>query len=286
MILLAMAAVSAGAYSQAHGVQAGAKVGANMWSGTDLKSQVGLTYGIEAAYTCRWTINRDIALGPKVGAAFVHSAGGLGKDDLYEQFVNTDYLRNEMAYTVQGSVKQKFSNWQLEVPLMLSMNIHNALINVGAKFMYLVSGQYEQTLSDNLITATYTAYHVDVTNELITGVVTPEQTSFKGDSYLPKMHVLLGVEAGYQWEVADKHFIGLMAYFNYGVWSSNSTVDKAEQLIEVGEINRGAYPVAPVRVNQLQSVYSPKVNYIDFGVKLIYQFEYSDYHYHGWHRGQ
>lgn len=277
-------AISVQAFSQAHGIEAGARLGGNMWQTSDLTSKIGFTYGIDVAYSCRWTLKEQVQIGPRVGLSLAHSAGGFSKDDINEQFVNTDYLGNAMAYTIHGSAEQSLSNWQAEVPVMLSMNIYNVIVNVGAKMVYILSGKAEQTLSDNMITATYTAYHVDVTNELITGLMSPDYKSMTFDHNLPKLHAMISAEIGYRWEVAEQNFIGLAAYFNYGIWSNSSTNEATGHLVYVDPISNPVNPVASVHVGQLQTAYSLKANYMDFGIKLYYQFEYSDYKYHGWHR--
>lgn len=275
--------ISVGARAQAHGLQVGVRGGANLWQGSELKGSAGLSYGLDLSYTCRWFTTNDFSFGPKIGISIVHSAGGFKKDDIYEQFTNYDYLGHPMAYTVRAAAKQTFSQWQAEIPVMLSLNINHFILNLGGKFVYMFSGKTDQTIQSADIIAQYTEYKVDVRNELLTGLLSQDQRNLSTDSDLPKIHVLVGAEIGYEWEVAEQHFVGLALYANYALWSNNQE-RSAYSFITIDPISDPSYPVAPVRTHPLQSVYSSKMHYMDFGLKLYYQFEYSDYHFHGWHR--
>ena len=281
---LLLMVMSISAYGQSHGVQVGARAGGNLLTGSnDVQSLIGGQAGVDVSYSIRWTVGGDIGIGPKIGVGFSRTGGGVAKNDIYETFTNVDYLGHPMDYTVTAQAEQRYQHLQVEVPLMLSLQLHRFIINIGGKFLYTVSGTTNQTITKWDITALYTEYNVPVHNEVITGVLSDEQARYTGQSNLPKMRALVGAEIGYEWEVGDCHFVGLSAYFDYGVWAGEG-ISSAGPFISVSPIINPANPQAEVRVGLLQPIYSPKVGYMDFGVKVYYQFESQDKSYYGLHK--
>ena len=286
ILTLFLLGLSLSAYSQAHSVQAGLKGGGNLWlGGSEVQSTIGGNFGVDVSYSCRWSLPKECAIGPKVGVGFSRAGGGVAKDDILENFTNTDYLGHPMEYTISAKAQQKYQQLQVEVPLMLSLQLHRVIVNVGGKFMYVVNGTTNQTISECDITALYAEYNVAVHNEVVTGILGDEQKSYVGTSMLPKIRVLVGAEIGYEWEIGDGSFIGLVGYFDYGVWASQDagTSTSGARFIDVSPINDPSDPAAQVRAGILQDSYCAAIGYMDFGLKLYYQFESQDRSYYGLH---
>lgn len=282
--VLILTAMSIEVYGQSHGVQVGVRAGGNLLTGSnEVQSLIGGQAGVDVSYSIRWTVGSDMGMGPKIGVGFSRTGGGVKKDDIYETFTNTDYLGHPMDYTVTAQAEQRFQHLQIEVPLMLSLQLKRFIINIGGKFLYTVSGTTNQTINKWDITALYREYNVPVHNEAVTGVLRDDQLRYAGQSALPKMRVLIGAELGYEWEVGDYSYVGLSAYFDYGVWAGEG-VSSSGPFISVSPIVNPSAPIAQVQVGLLQPIYSPKVGYMDFGVKIYYQFESQDRSYYGLHK--
>lgn len=188
---------------------------------------------------------------------------------LHEQFTNTDYLGNEMDYSVRTKINSHSRQAQMEVPLLFALRFYGVFINVGPRLMMPIGGTSSSDIEALDIVAYYPKYDVSVRNALVTGRSQPTPYAVEYDNTdLPKLNILCGIEVGYDW-FFRRGSVGICAFADIAVWHTEKDVKR--QLVEVGAINNPSYPVAPVNVLPLSSVL-PEQRYVAFGLRLHYAF--------------
>jgi hypothetical protein len=189
-----------------------------------------------------------------------------------QQYNNIDYLGNQMDYTTSGDIHISQHQLYASIPLMFALRSNEFVWNIGVRLQTALYQSGKQKLSNPQIHAYYPRYDVTVTNELITGVVAEEQLSMPLELPSISLECLAAMEIGYEHQIyRTKNAIGILAYFNVGVWNSLPKAT-ANPIIQVAPITDMNHPVPEVKVND--AYHSLLTSYIpmQFGVKLYYAF--------------
>ena len=189
-----------------------------------------------------------------------------------EQYSNVDYLGNQMDYTTSGVVDITQNQLYASVPLMFALRSNGFVCNLGVRLQMPFYQIGKQQLSNPLVQAYYPKYDVTVTNELITGIVADNQlsTPLEFPSILLECHAAM--EIGYEHEIKNKNSaIGVLAYFNMGVWNSLPKATGAP-IIQVAPIMDKNNPVPTVTVNNAYNALLTSFIPMQFGLKVYYAF--------------
>jgi hypothetical protein len=182
----------------------------------------------------------------------------------------------DIDYTLKADeVKENDGQIQLEVPLMFSLIHNNGLFfNIGPKFMIPVYTPYKQNIKNPDINAYFPTEGVNVSNEVITGLVQDNQLNTKGtdNGTQFKINVMLTAEIGYEWKFQNGHSLGLGAYANYSVFNSFKNQGVNKSLMDVTPPSSTG--IANVDILSATSTYAEKLGYFDAGIKLAYHFNF------------
>ena len=208
--------------------------------------------------------NVDLGFNAGVGAGY----GGMGvRRTSKNGFITTDYLGNMIVYETTAEYKLKEDFVRLDLSLFFSLKAKGFVMNIGPRFVMPFATSSSLTIEEATILARYADYAVTLNNEKITGVL-PTPYRQQMDAVLPKYHLVMALEAGYEWKIED-NAVGLQAFGDFGVWNSGRKVPDAE-LLEIGPITAGEDPSAKVTVNtdHLSSFYLLH----SFGLRAYYAF--------------
>lgn len=177
-------------------------------------------------------------------------------------------------YTVSADqVDEQDGQLQLEVPLMFSLLTDKGFFfNIGPKFVLPVYRHYNQGITTPDINAYFQEEGVNVSNEVITGLVTDDQLKTKGKWSGSKLNVMVTAELGYEWALRNGGALGLGVYANYSVYDLYKNDTSNKSLIHVTAPS-SASP-ATVDVLSATDTYTKGLGYFDCGLKLIYHFQF------------
>ena len=249
-------------------------------STADVRSGLGGVGGVDLRYTFYSCIGTT-GIGFTVGAGFGYGSTAL-KGTNTDQYTNMDYLSNRIDYTIDSKFRQTDKFAQANASLMLALCFGNFTLNIGPRFMLPISPSSNLTIEEAHINAYYPTYDVNVTDQMITGVLATPYTQ-SVSSFLPKYNVLMGAEIGYEFGITDKTFLGFQLYADIAVWSQLSPITKNEvnralaaenhqsPLLSVSPITDPSNPVPEVSVNSLNGQISG-MRYVDFGLRAYVAF--------------
>ena len=230
---------------------------------------------LDLQYAHYWTKeNRPVDLGIIVGLGVGYAQSGM------KAAVDTAYTVStsdgDIDYTLKADeVKENDGQIQLEVPLMFSLIHEKGLFfNIGPKFMIPVYTPYKQNIKNPDINAYFPAEGVNVSNEVITGLVQDNQLNTKGtdNGTQFKINVMLTAEIGYEWKFQNGNSLGLGAYANYSVFNSFKNQGVNKSLMDVTPPSSTG--IANVDILSATSTYAEKLGYFDAGIKLAYHFNF------------
>lgn len=264
--------MSSAALAQTNGAAFGIFGGASWWKANgDLTNTPGATFGFEIDYVGRAALSSNTELGAKLGLAIGFASASHQLTNYTEQYTNQDYYPENLDYTITADTyKQKQKQWQLMVPVMLSLKTHGVVLNVGAKMMYLLTQNRQLDVTNAHINVYYPDFDVPTIDYLATGRLPGFKDHQSGTGNMPKLSVLLAGEIGYEWTLSNASYIGLVAYVDYSVWNNYSNTPAGHRLIDVAPILNKEYPVPDIKVNYLTDTYADKVNYLSVGVRFYY----------------
>ena len=254
----------------------GVRGGGQMWlpsaaTGVTAKVQSGLGYtgALDLRYTYYGEVANNVSLGVGIGFGAGYGTTAL-KGTNTDVFSNTDYLGNQLDYTVTAAFRQTDQWVKGEASLLFAMRFGGVTVNIGPRFMMPFAASRLLTITQSTIDAYFPQYNVHVVNELTTGVL---QTPFvrKENVSLPQYNLLLAAEIGYEWAF-DAHIVGVQAYMDCGVWNINSSAAlQLTRLIFVSPITDATNPPPTVTVASPE-MYVTGRRYLDFGIRVYYAF--------------
>ncbi len=177
-------------------------------------------------------------------------------------------------YTVSADqVNEQDGQLQLEVPIMFSLLTDKGFFfNIGPKFVLPVYRHYNQGITTPDINAYFQEEGVNVSNEVITGLVTDDQLKTKGKWSGSKLNVMVTAELGYEWALRNGGALGLGVYANYSVYDLYKNDTSNKSLINVTAPSSSS--PATVDVLSATDTYTKGLGYFDCGLKLIYHFQF------------
>ena len=233
------------------------------------KGAFGVAGSVDIRYTFYGQVGQDVGVGFALGAGVGYGTTGLQGTNV-DRFTNSDYLNNQLDYTVTSAFRQTEQFVRTEASLMMAFRFRNVTLNIGPRLMMPFAVNGSMSLKDVTISAYYPRLDVTVTNELITGYLETPYTQPIQPS-LPKYNVLMGVEIGYEWHFSERHGLGIQVYANCGVWN-NYVTQPAGQMVSVSAISNAAQPLPVVSVNGVTEGLLSGRRYLDFGLRAYYAF--------------
>ncbi len=212
-------------------------------------------------------VNPGILTGVSIGWA--QSALKSGIDTAYT--VST--VDGNIDYTITAeNVKENDGQLQVEIPIMFTMIAEKGFfLNVGPKVIIPVFSHYNQNITNPDINAYFPTEGVNVSNEVITGLVQDNQLKTNGKWNTSKVNVMLTAELGWEWILKNEHSIGLGVYGNYSVYDLYNNTTHNKSLINVTAPSAGP---AIVDVLSATDTYAKGMGYFDCGLKLVYHFNF------------
>ncbi len=225
-----------------------------------------------AHYWSKEGLPMDLGIIAGLGIGYSQSGMRAAVDTAYT--VTTD--DGNIDYTLKADeVKENDGQIQLEVPIMFSLIHENGLFfNVGPKFMLPVYTPYNQTIHNPDINAYFPEEGVNVSNEVVTGLVRDNQITTKGsdNGNQCKINIMLTAELGYEWRFANGHSLGLGAFANYSVYNSFKNQGQNVSLMDVTAPSSSSS--ATVDILSATKTYAERLGYFDAGIKLAYHFNF------------
>lgn len=209
-------------------------------------------------------------LGIKTGVSLVFARNPL-QSDATRLYATSDPEGTEMQYEVYADdVKEHDGQLQLEIPLMFSLLHKGLFFNIGPKFMIPLYAPYRQKIDNATIIARYPQYGgYPITDEVITGVATPDVMDTKGTWDRSKFDIMIGAEIGYEWEL-KRGALGLGVFADYSVFNTFKNDPAKENLLRVS-VPDVETPAVVSAVSATDN-FASRIGYFDVGVKLIYNF--------------
>ncbi len=236
----------------------------------EVKPGIGGAGALDLRYSFYGDLSNNFELGFGLGVGFGYGTTAL-KGTSTDTYSNTDYLGNQMDYTVTSKFKQQDKFAKIDLALLCAMRFGGVTLNIGPRLMMPISATRSFTIHEANIDAYYPTYNVHVVNQLITGKLETPYTQ-ASPSYLPTYHLLLGMELGYEWSLNNTNAIGVQAYADIAVWSSSITYPlSSDPLIQVAPITNADNPVPTVEVGSIEAFVSHQ-RYVGFGLRAYYAF--------------
>ncbi|MGN0227267.1 MAG: hypothetical protein ACI4AI_04300 [Paludibacteraceae bacterium] len=257
------------ACAQPHYISVGLRGGAGTFLAKgDVKTSWQPNAWVDANYSYLWQV-KDYQLGITTGLDFGYLSGAYSASHT-DQFTNIDYLGQTIVYTnTVGSVYEHTQGFAMEIPALFALHYKGLIFHVGLKLQVPLWYQYRQTMRDLSISAYYADYDVPVQNELVTGELPQDEFVQTGKRDVADVSLLLSTDIGYEWQVADRDWIALQAWFDgspYGHTAGNAT----QHIIDVAPIT--TTPPAQVTVNTAVGSLTSRLNYLACGIRLAYRF--------------
>lgn len=213
----------------------------------------------------------NVDLGLRTGLDFGYQYSPY-RAQFVQQYSNVDYLGNQMDYTTSGGVDITQNQLYATIPLMFALRSNGFVWNIGVRLQTAMYQFGKQQLINPLVQAYYPRYDVTVNNELITGVVANDQLSMHLEYPSVSLECYATTEMGYEHEIKNTNSaIGVLAYFNMGVWNSLPKATGAP-IIQVAPITDMNNPVPTVTVNNAYNALLTSYTPMQFGIKLYYAF--------------
>lgn len=281
-ILLALSCLTLSANAQTHMLQYGVRGGMAFGVGSvasEARTSLGGIGATDIGYTY-YTPVSSMDMGVHTGLSFGYRQMAMGHA-LHEQFTNTDYLGNDMHYTIMGNVALRQRDVFCEVPVMFALRSDGLVFNAGAKLCPSLWQQNMQELSHVSIDAYYPLTDVHVTNELITGLLPEEQYRQVKSASMASFSLSAGFELGYEWEVSRTNTVGFQLFMDCTLWQTGTRAGE-QPVILVAPVANAQNPVPKVSVNNTTASQLGLLHPIECGIKL-YGTLFKREHRH-WHR--
>ncbi len=237
----------------------------------DWKAGFDALLDLQYAYYFGGKKNQKVNPGILTGVSIGWAQSGLqaGVDTTYT--VST--VDGNIDYTIKAdNVKENDGQLQLEIPVMFTMLTEKGFfMNVGPKVVIPVFSHYKQNITTPDINAYFPTEGVNVSNEVITGLVQDNQLKTKGKWNPSKVNVMLTAELGWEWILPSENSIGLGVFANYSVYDLYKNTTDNKSLINVTPPTAGP---AIVDVLSATDTYANGMGYFDCGLKLVYHFNW------------
>lgn len=249
------------------------------------KLPLGAGGAFDFAYAHYWVAGAEKnAYGFKTGLSVGYLYTTQQKQPDVDQYT-TPTVDGNIDYTISvENVLQNTHQLQVEVPVMFAMQTTKGFyLNAGPKFILPVYSIYQQTLTNPVISAAGFPElpGVSITNEVVTGKVTEEQANYQGkflvDNPCKLFSLAVGAELGYNIKLPRYgQSIDLGVYADYSLINAyKNTSDPTGKVISVTPPT--SISSAIVDVQSLSTAFSNKFGYMNFGVKVAWNFDSSYY---------
>ena len=273
------------AAAENNNLSVGIKAGAAYYTtDAEAKSQFGPSLGLTVNYSCLWRIGYSpVQMGLMTGLGAAWSQTGLNME-WQTQYTNIDYLGRRMQYTQQGVSVQKDRQLQFEVPLMYALSIAGFRLNIGPQFMSVLPRSYSVSLNDMNSQVDFLDFGVTLIDDAIAGKLPADRLTQTGKTLTPTLNLNLSLQVGYEFSLNDQHALGLMAYFDYGLWNNYTNATPTNRIVDVAPITNASTEVPEVTIYDLNTAFVNKVNYLSFGLRFYWNMSWDLNRMHGGHR--
>lgn len=189
----------------------------------------------------------------------------------------------KINYNINADVRENDGQVLLEVPVMFSMITNKGLFfNVGPRFQLPVFNHFNQTITNDNVDATFSAYDVTVNNATFTGKVDDFRNLPGKRQNMSKFNILLGAELGYEWRFQNNNALGLGVYASYGLFSLYDNAANGNLINMITEPSTSG--PAKLDVSNATTVFTQGtgfkfganngLDFFDCGIKLNYSFNF------------
>lgn len=233
-----------------------------------LKAQPGMSVGLDLVYRGQFLVrNMDqresytpaperFYFGPLIGLGATYSTSSFTLADSTSIMPLVSPNGYKVVDTVRWAGRENYNKLQLEVPFMLAMSLYQVTFNVGVVGVCELI-HWQEAVMDNPVVNMY----IPVAKLSVDMPVTPMEKGPKTDI---KFHLYLAGQVGYEWQVAERHRIGLQACLRFDCFRMNSGSNEG-----IGQWQEGQLTMAPYTQS-----YKANIHYLDFGVRVYYAFAY------------
>lgn len=231
-----------------------------------LVANAGYGVGLDVAYRGQFEPRRiDVrdpntvltsrfSLGPLVGLGITYASTSFTMGDnlmVRPSVTNNGY---EVVDTFNLAGSENYAKIQLEVPVMFAMTIGGVVFNAG------VVGACElwQKQEALLTTPTIKTY-IPIAGLTVDNSVIPMES---GPSMRCSFHLNLAAQIGYEWELAERHRLGVQAFVRYDLFPMTSPKNDG-----VGQWSDGK-----MTMTYYTGSYKADIHYLDAGLRVYYAF--------------
>lgn len=182
-----------------------------------VKKQVGFNGGAQLYYNYLSLY----VIGFRTGLTLDCHNAGFGKTNYEDHYSTIDVENQQMDidYTI-GNLSERYTTWSVGVPLQLALSKKNILFLAGAKAVFPLTANWNQTLKN----ASLSVYYPDYDNRVYESYPLAASRNFEmnqnGKINLPKVQWWLSMELSYiiplnTWSNRSHSYLIVGAYFDY-----------------------------------------------------------------------
>lgn len=270
--------ISDGVSSRWWTIGAGARVGfGSMMQKADVKSD--RTKGFDGAvdgvfnYYFHHRNNKLPYFGVRTGVSVGYKQNSISMPiDLTYKAVDADG-RNITYHVLADNVKETDRQMSLELPVMFAAWYQNIFANLGLRVGIPAVSRYEQKMGNHSVTATFDDYDVSLTDELVTGKISLDDTRMKAKLDAAGFNLCLALEGGYEFDFLGNR-LSAGIYVDYGLVDNYKGNGAHFADADPSVIDPSTNTPASVVVNTLTDSYVSSVGIFDIGVRAVYSWRH------------
>lgn len=182
--------------------------------------------------------------------------------------------RSITYHVLADKVKETDRQMSLELPVMFAAWYKNFFANLGLRVGIPAVSRYEQKMMGNYsVTATFDDYDVSLTDELVTGKISLDDTRMKAKLDAAGFNLCLALEGGYEFNFLGNQ-LSTGIYVDYGLVDNFKGNGAYFADADPSVIDPSTNTPASVAVHTLTDSYVSSVGIFDIGVRAVYSWRY------------
>ncbi|MCQ2202032.1 MAG: PorT family protein [Bacteroidales bacterium] len=181
--------------------------------------------------------------------------------------------RSITYHVLADNVKETDRQMSLELPVMFAAWYKNIFANLGLRVGIPAVSRYEQKMGNHSVTATFDDYDVSLTDELVTGKISLDDTRMKAKLDAAGFNLCLALEGGYEFDFLGNR-LSAGIYVDYGLVDNYKGNGAHFADADPSVIDPSTNTPASVVVNTLTDSYVSSVGIFDIGVRAVYSWRH------------
>ena len=228
---------------------------AHYWPTAAKKCHLGLMFGASAGYMI---VNRQQVWN--------------------NRFEMVDEYGDILQYNITADIQEATQQWQVEVPLMLSvLGEKGFYFNVGPRFLLPIYSRTDQVIGNGNIEVTDQSVGVTLQNNLIYGQLSADPIQFSSVNNMKySWTILCSFEMGGEIKLGNSdHSLGLGVYANLGVYNAHYGLYDFKWHQEQEEPITVTPPTSSsIAIVDVKPLSTTLFGHLDVGVKLSFNFDF------------